>query len=122
MQQGGKDVLTTDFIKTLWQNSSLTTFASQTVTLDESIDNYNYYEIIYKINDEQDIYVSSGKCPIGLNISTVSQDGFKFVYRYITSMQGTSMIFGDCRQVNSYGSGTVVKNNSLIPYRIIGYK
>ena len=107
---------------TIWQNNSLTSFDAQTVTLNESINNFSYYEIIYKINDQQDIYLSSGKCPVGLNVSMVSQDGFKFVYRYITSMQGTTFSFNDCRQVNSYGSGTTVKNDSLIPYRIIGYK
>lgn len=108
--------------ETIWQNNSMSAFASQTVTLDKSINNYTYYETIYKINDEQDFYVSSGKTPVGLYNSTVSQDGFKFVYRYITAMQGTSVSFGDCRQVNSYGSGTTVKNDSLIPYRIIVYK
>ena len=122
IQQRGKDVLTIDNFKKIWENTSLTSFSAQQITLDESIDNYSYYEIIYKINDVQDFYLSSGKTPVRLYNSTVSQDGFKFVYRYITAMQGTSITFGDCRQVNSYGSGTTVKNDSLIPYRIIGYK
>lgn len=105
----------------LWQNNSPTSnFASQSVSLIDAIENYDYYEVIFKESTTSSTYKSC-KLPVGLNMRMEVDIGFMFI-RIVNSMSGTSMGFTDCVYYNSYGSAaTTNQNSAVIPYQIIGY-
>ena len=100
----------------LWTNSSPTSsFAAQTVTLLETIENYDYYEVeFFQSNTLNDIMFTTGK--IASNRRTAlfaSTSATGIAYRALQSVpSGTSIIF-------SSGS---TSNAAAIPYRILGYK
>lgn len=107
----------------LWSNSSPTAdFTAQTITLNDAIEKYKYYEVIFKQATSVNRFRSSGKIQVGLQ--TELQDcGPSLKRRPITAMSGTSMTISNGSYYATYGSGTDTGNNSvIIPYQILGYK
>ena len=107
----------------LWTNPSPTSeFAGQSITLNDAIENYKYYEIIYKTNTTNDYHFSTGKIPINLKTRLITSISFNYI-RNISSITGTTLNFGVCSRYDTYGnSATTAVNTYLIPYQILGYK
>ena len=104
----------------VWENADTTaTFAAQTVSI-ESDKRVEYYEIIYRARTTtaKDLYVTSGKIPIGLVCNLFNYDASSY-YRTVTPSQadnGTvSLTFANAL------SGSTTSNGSLIPYQIKFY-
>jgi len=107
----------------LWQNPNPSnSFEGQSITLNDAIENYKYYEVIFKQATSVERYRSNGKIPVPLQ--TELQDGGpSFKRRLITAMSTTSMTIGGGMYYATYGSGTDTANNTIIiPYRVLGYK
>ena len=107
----------------LWTNPNATTnrFESQIITLNDDINNYKYYEIIFRTAINENSF-SSVKIPVGNYAKMETMIGFAFL-RLVNSLSGTSLGFTDCVYYSSYGgSNTTVSNNAIIPYQVIGYK
>jgi hypothetical protein len=110
----------------LWQNSSPnSSFSGQAITLNDSLDNYNYYEIIYIKNSFNDRkYLSTGKIPT--NQFAYMQCLYKYnSFRQITNIDNTNkqITFSNGTYYTTYAGDTTGQDTSLcVPYRIIGYK
>ena len=117
-----KDFDSTAYI--LWTNPSPTSeFAGQTITLNDAIENYKYYEVIYKRINNASTYSSSGKMPVPLRIRHDIIDGGIGYSRAISSVPvGTSVAFGNGEKFATYGSASTTNNQYLVPYQILGYK
>lgn len=106
----------------LWANSSPSTaFATQTITLSDDIENYNYYQVIYRI-----YYNSTGLATTGrllVDKTTLFCNDQYNRGRNISQIGGTSLKFGDCYYYATYGNATASTNNNyIIPVQVIGYK
>lgn len=111
--------------KVLWTNPSPTSeFAGQTITLNDSIENYKYYEVMYRRTNSSSTIrnISSGKIPSGQGADLIFAYYYNFI-RTIESVRGTSISFQNCNQYQTYGNSTITTANSyIIPYQILGYK
>ena len=114
-------------MKVLWTNPNPTasTFAAQSITLDESIDNYSYYEIIFiayaNASLSLDTMLSTGKI-LGERTRLFYVDHYAR-RRLVSGVSGTNMTFGDGGTCNTYGTDTWGTANGLcVPYQVIGYK
>ncbi len=109
----------------LWTNGDLTSsFAPQTVTLSDDIENYEYYEVLFKFSTSRSstLSISTGKIKTGM-ITVLSLPVGTNYSRTITSMSGKNFKFGPGGSYATYGTTTLtVDNTYLIPYKIIGYK
>ena len=105
----------------LWTNSSPNAeFNNQSVSLNDNINNYTYYEIIFS-RTNGDFFISTGKIPTNKEamLSTFRQ----YYYVRSASPYTTSITFGNSAKYNNYGSSTSsTDNNYLIPYMVLGYK
>ena len=103
----------------LWTNANPTaSFSSQTITLSESLANYNCYEIIFKQNKNatNERYFTTGKIPVGHGtiLSYITSNN---TYRATeTTVSGNTISFE-----NAY-VGSTTNNDSVIPIYVIGYK
>jgi hypothetical protein len=110
----------------LWENFNPTTsFAGQSITLNDSIENYKYYEIIYiaYANNSlpQDTFLSTGKL-VGERTKLFSVDHYSR-RRLVSGVSGTNMTFGDGGTCTAYGTDTWSTMNALcVPYQVLGYK
>lgn len=113
----------------LWTNPNPTSsFTGQTVTLNDAIANYRYYEIIYHYYSdgssgqtiENRIYQSTGKLVYGrTRIFTFDE---KIRFRSV-DLSGTSAKFSNGATYSNYGSSSTETTNFVcIPYQILGYK
>lgn len=113
----------------LWTNPNPTSsFAGKTVTLNDAIGNYRYYEIIYHYYSdgssgqtiENRVYQSTGKLVYGkTRIFTFDE---KTRFRNV-ELSGTSATFGNGATYSTYGSSSTETTNFVcIPYQILGYK
>lgn len=114
----------------LWRNSSPTsTFAPQTITLNDNLSNYEYYEILFYNGTTNTLSFSSGKVLSGTSPSYILyHSGIEsgavgnIRVRPITSVSDTQIVFDKAYQ-KVYNSNAITENNALdIPYRILGYK
>ena len=107
----------------LWTNPDPTSeFAGQTITLNDDLSNYSYYEIIYKSSSAGINTSSTGKVKVGYltALSYLNQYIWK---REVSSAYGKNIIFLDCIYYTNYGNyTTTVANTVLIPLEVIGYK
>lgn len=107
----------------LWENSSPTSnFASQDMNLSSS--DYDFFEIIFKIDKSSNMMVSSGRLPKGtgayLNIVTGASSGVISRFRQITYSADNKLVAGAGRQ--AIGSTAVADNNEMIiPVYVVGY-
>ena len=109
--------------KVLWENPSPTSsFAAQTITLNDNISNYNYYEIIYRQTSGVGIYYSTGKIPSG-QVCKMMLFAATMYTRTLQDISGTSCQVGNCANYTTYGSSTSTNVNDVcVPYQILGYK
>ena len=108
----------------LWTNSSPTSeFAEQAVTLSDAIENYKFYEVIYKFNTSSSslTILSSGKIPVGY-VTILYANNNLLCRRFLGTISGTSFGFQNCGSFSSYGGSVTQTNNYAIPYQILGYK
>lgn len=101
--------------KSLWENPNPTaSFTGQTITLSESLENYNCYEIIFKQSKTNERYFSTGKIPVGHGTIL---NAYANNYRATgTSVSGNTISFEDA---SANGS---TNNEYVIPIYVIGYK
>ena len=106
----------------LWTNPNPTSaFEAQTITLDESLSNYNMYEIIFKTGSiASDPLADSGKLPIASGFFS-SIIGDNIYYRSWTVSNNT-ITMSDASRIINYGSAPTTNNYGMLPMYIIGYK
>lgn len=99
----------------LWTNANPTSdFASQTITLNKSLDSYNCYEIFFRQSKTASRIMTSGKVPVGCGTILVEHAN---IYRPTgTTVSGNTVYFEDAK---NNGSTTVVE---VVPVYIVGYK
>ena len=110
--------------KVLWTNTTPTsTFASQTITLNDDISNYQYYEILSIGGQElPNALYSTGRLSTEKSQTRISVLRQYLGFRDVT-INGTSVTIGDYGQMNTYGNATLTTNNTVcLPYKILGYK
>lgn len=108
----------------LWENPNPSAeFPAQTVTLDDNIEKYDHFEIGLKINKDNLSYYGSIKAD--LKYGSTQFITFSNEYNYIRSfsIEQSNFIFENAYRRNDYGniSDSLISNNILIPYKIIGY-
>ncbi len=110
--------------KVLWTNSAPTSqFAGQTITINDDISNYKYYEILFFHGTDSGSWcMSTGKIPSNFKTRFTTPRHY-LGYREVT-ITNTSAVFGNYIQYPTYGSssGSVSNNAAAIPYQILGYK
>ena len=115
--------------KVLWtiSTSALSTeFAAQTITLNETINNYNYYEIEYALSSDTSDFRSTrfktGKIPKS-GFARMVYSGQRNYYRTTSVPNGTSLTINNSSYFSTYNSSeTKVENSYLIPVCVIAYK
>lgn len=115
--------------KVLWTNPNPTSnFASQTITLNDSLANYSYYEILYKTYKDENIGYNTGKIPTnwGTNINgmvNANDGGVRSRMRSVTINSSTQIEISSCSLINTKGDAYTFPNDDrLIPFKILGYK
>lgn len=115
--------------KVLWTNPNPTnSFASQTITLNDSLANYSYYEILYKTYKDENIGYNTGKIPTnwGTNINgmvNANDGGVRSRMRSVTINSSTQIEISSCSLINTKGDAyTYPDDTRLIPFKILGYK
>ena len=115
--------------KVLWTNPNpKVAFPAQSIVLNDKIENYRYYEIIYiaYANDNSawfsiDTFLSTGKFA-GRRTRLPYLD-YMIRNRTVTNMSENSMTFGNGGSYATYASDTLSVNNLIcVPYQVIGYK
>ena len=107
--------------KVLWTNSSPTAdFASQTINLSESLDNYDTYEILFLQSTSVSRMMTTGKIKVGNGTVLGLTIAFPKYRATATTVSGSSITFDDGKTINSIGTGTT-ENSSLIPMYVIAY-
>ena len=113
----------------LWTNSAPTsTFASQTVNLSDSMQNYKYIKIKTEYDTSQsptasvlmsvdDVNNMTGQT-IVVNLCLASHDSAGNYIRPISFSTNTSVVFGNCLPLRS----TTIDNTKSIPLQVIGLK
>lgn len=106
----------------LWNNSAPTSdFASQTITLSDNINNYSYYEIIYKATKDSIRAKSTGK--IMISLGSLMDYTINYLGRRTgDAPNGTSIAIQDCLTNGTYGANPTTTNDRVIPLQVIGYK
>jgi hypothetical protein len=115
--------------KVLWTNPNPTSvFASQTITLNDSLANYSYYEVLYKTYKDENIGYNTGKIPTnwGTNIYgmvNANDGGVRSRVRSVTINSSTQIGISSCSLINTKGDAYTFPNDDrLIPFKILGYK
>lgn len=108
---------------TLWTNSSpSSSFLSQQITLNDSLENYNYIEVVYRRSTNSTQYGVTGRIPKEYNFQ-INMPSNYFYWRNVTIDSNTKITITDCRYYTVYGQGSdSTQNNNVIPYKVLGYK
>lgn len=108
---------------TLWENTSTSSsFAGQSITLANSIENYSYYEVLHKDGSDE-CYLTSGKIPVNKLVRLIDICSGVPHYRNVTALSGTSITFDNCVFPSTYNSSNInTYNSGCIPMKVIGYK
>ena len=106
----------------LWKNPSRTAiFSNQTITLNDSLTNYKFYEIIFN-RTNGDYTISTGRIPTDRNTMLQIFRAYGFI-RGVEIASNTTLAIGEATRYDSYGgSNTSINNNYCIPEQILGYK
>ena len=109
----------------LWTNPSPTsTFAGQEITLNDNIENYSYYEVIYILWSNEKQASSTGKVPIeypSFHEFIASSSSILVGHRRTTNKPANNKItFSNNDKIST--TGTTADNTVNIPVQIIGYK
>ena len=106
----------------LWKNTnSNLSFAKQTISLLDNIENYDRYEIIYKNWISHEYYLTTGLIPVGLN-TRFNALSSTITWRNVLSMSGKNFQFDNGTSYTSYNGSTSEANENCIPVYVIGYK
>ena len=111
--------------KVLWVNEQLETdFLAQTVTLNDNINNYSYYEVIFEFASNfftNSNFTSTGLIPTD-QICTLEIGLWFPCFREITNINNNQVTFGSGFYRAKFGnSATTEYNGHIIPYRIVGF-
>lgn len=108
----------------LWTNPNHTsTFAAQTITLNDNVENYKHIECIFKrANNESYPCYTTGKLPIPTMIIYFGFYCFNSSRATGGIVSGNKITFKDATMQMAYGSEITTDNKWAIPYQIIGYK
>lgn len=102
-----------------WTNTDITSsFGSQTITLETSMSNYNYYEIKFIQITNTTRIMTTGKIPVGFGTILSWARGYRPTG---TSVSGNLITFEEGRAIDSTGSATT-DNTNCVPYQVILYK
>ena len=117
----------------LWENNNPNSeFVEQTITLNDKLENYSYYEIVSTGYNNTIEIVS--KCPVGHNatLSVINtwylgtdNYAFRLIGRYVTEAVENKISFNECVMIEyrPNSSETInIHNSSLIPLTIYGIK
>lgn len=109
--------------KIIWTNSSPTSdFAGQTITLDESLNNYDCYEIIFKQSMTGNRFYNTGQIPTGHGTILFYMSELYFWSRPISdTVSGTTITFQDCKVTSVVEHTHVTDNSRALPIYVIGY-
>ena len=93
-----------------------TIFPSQTITLNESLSGYDFYEILFRQSNTANRIMTSGKIPVGYG-TILSWNTAINIYRPTAAIvSGNTITFEDAKTTNG------VDNNTTIPLYVIGHK
>ena len=109
----------------LWENGSPnSSFAAQAITLNDSLANYKYYEIMYRFSYTNDVWFNTGRIPSNkTTILTFPSNQFR--RRQIYAITNTQITFESAFTFTSYGQSlndATVSNEFIIPVQVWGYK
>lgn len=108
-------------IKILWTNDSPTSeFAGKTITLNDNITNYQYYEITFLESNSSTRMHSTGRINTSYSTRLNYSIGNNRV-RGVTNNNNT-LTFDEGKNYATYGADAATNNMLCIPYQIIGYK
>lgn len=110
--------------KIIWTNPDGTlSFPAQTITLDESLDNYDSYAIIFKQSITGNRFYNTGQIPVGHGTICFYNAGGHYWYRATSdSVSGNIIDFESAEVVPIYQGSETVDNSRAIPMYVIGYK
>ena len=114
--------------KVLWENPSISSdFAAGNITLNDSLANYSYYEVIYLMSKYEQLAVSSGLIPatMSTSITTIrlaSGTGIIARYRDLSRPNDTTLQVTVCSQISGSSTSITTNTDRIIPYQIIGHK
>lgn len=105
----------------LWTNSSPTSsFSAQTITLNDTLSNYDCYEILFRQSTTVPRIFNTGKIPVGSGTILGFNTGSLWYLRATgDTVSGNTIAFE--AGYGSSGSATV-DNTRTIPMYVIGYK
>ena len=107
--------------KIIWTNSNPTNnFDAQTITLDESLDNYDCYEIVFKHSMAGNRFYSTGKIPVGHGTICFYTANERYYRPTSDIVSGSSITFENSRTIGTGGT-EIVDNSRAIPVYVIGY-
>ena len=109
--------------KIIWTNSSPTsTFGAQTITLDESLDNYDSYAIIFKQSTTGNRFYNTGQIPTGHGTILFYDAGLVYWFRATSDIvSGNTITFENCEEVSIVNHVSLPAENRAIPIYVIGY-
>ena len=108
--------------KILWTNPNpYSSFAGQTITLDESMENYDGYCIIYNSYLNDGFSFNTGIIPKGRKTILIYTANLIWT-RNIIPVNNTTITFENCLKYTTYGGTGTNDNYLLLPHYIIGYK
>lgn len=106
----------------LWTNPNVNnSFAGQTVTLSESLANYDSYEILYRQSSSVDRIMSTGILPVGHGCFMAFPLSLNNYRGTSETVSGNTLTFLDAYHAQADGSW-LTDNSLVIPRNIIGYK
>lgn len=111
----------------LWENESpSSTFTSQSVTLSESLSNYNYYSIIYKNVANEDKFYNTGKIPVGHGCRLT--EVYASTMNYSMAIRERQVSYSDDTTLSIEGglfasaeTAKTTNDDVCIPISVIGY-
>lgn len=106
--------------KIIWTNPDPSiNFSAQTILLDESLDDYDMYEILVLQTTTNSRIMSTGRIPVGHG-TIISYNTSSYLYRPTEAIVSSNTVyFEDAKGVA--GTTVTVQNEAIIPMYIIGY-
>jgi len=113
----------------LWENQSPSaSFAAQTITLSDDVENYDYIGVIFAYGSSsanaRKYFLPMVMIPTnGAMGATICLSTYRNYRRNITNVSGKSVTFDDGTYYATYGTNTATTGNTyIIPRLIIGFK
>lgn len=104
----------------LWSNPSpAAAFPAQSVTLSDSLANYDFVEVVYITSSGSGFELSTGLLRANASNTVLSAILATNYYRFFNIANAS---FLDATVVTTYGGNGTVNNNYIVPIQIIGFK